>query len=161
MDNAPASCSARSTPEHRLSPRSVATLHAVARQSSVVLRHQSDVCHGGYADSGDASDGRDDLGVVVKFELGCGVSTWVVPDLADGVFRWGIATWYESKGMSAASSKCPAPCTMARIWCGISSKVGRGQSEAVLREGIADEGDVDIMSVERPCSGEVVCREYK
>lgn len=77
MDNALASCSARSTPEHRLSPRSVATLHAVARRSRVVLRHQPDVCHGGYADSGDASDGRDDLEPVVKFELGRGVSTWV------------------------------------------------------------------------------------
>ena len=38
---------------------------------------------------------------------------------------------------------------------------GRGQSEAVLREGVADEGDVDIVGVERPCGGEVACRAYK
>jgi hypothetical protein len=33
-------------------------------------------------------------------------------------------------------------------------EVGRGQSE-----GVADECNIDIVRVERPCGGEVVCRE--
>lgn len=96
MYNAPASCSARAPPEHHPRPRGVATQHAVARQSGVALRHQPDVCHGGYVDLEDALDGRDDLGPA--FELDS--SHVGVPDHADGVFRWGIATWYEPKGMS-------------------------------------------------------------
>lgn len=33
-------------------------------------------------------------------------------------------------------------------------EVGRGQSE-----GVADESNIDIVRVEHPCGGEVVCRE--
>lgn len=135
MDNAPASRSARATPKHRLSPRSVAIQHAVAKQSNVALRHQADVCDGGYADSGGASDGRDDLGPVFKFELDDRCLHVGVPDHADGVFRWGIATWYEPKGISATSSKCTASCATARIWCGISSRVVEGNPrQSCVRE---------------------------
>lgn len=100
MDNAPAPCSARVTPDHRLSPLGLVTLHAVAtaRQSGVALRDQLDVWHGGHVDLGDASDRRDDLGPAA-FELVCRCLHVDVPDYEDGVFRWGIAAWHEPKGI--------------------------------------------------------------